>query len=110
MPASSGNTVRHRLGRGGDRRLNRAIHTIVMTRMRADDPPAPTPGDGTPKDARPARPDGVSSAMSLDRFSAPCTNPLTPLDKHRSLPGLMPIFLTIPNRRISRLGRALTSS
>ena len=33
MPASSGNTVRHRLNRGGDRRLNRALHTITMTRM-----------------------------------------------------------------------------
>src|SRR5690349_23726787 len=32
LPASSGNTVRHRLNRGGDRRLNRALHTITMTR------------------------------------------------------------------------------
>lgn len=36
IPASSGNTDRHRLNRGGDRRLNRALHTIVMTRMRCD--------------------------------------------------------------------------
>ncbi len=36
IPASSGNTVRHRLNRGGDRRLNRAIHTIVLTRMNFD--------------------------------------------------------------------------
>lgn len=36
IPASSGNTQRHRLNRGGDRRLNRALHTIVMTRMRCD--------------------------------------------------------------------------
>ena len=36
IPASSGNTVRHRLNRGGDRRLNRALHTIVLTRMRTD--------------------------------------------------------------------------
>jgi transposase len=36
LPASSGNTVRHRLNRGGDRRLNRAINTIVLTRMRTD--------------------------------------------------------------------------
>jgi len=34
LPASSGNTVRHRLNRGGDRALNRAIHTIAMTRAR----------------------------------------------------------------------------
>ena len=34
MPASSGQTVRHRLNRGGDRALNRAMHTIALTRMR----------------------------------------------------------------------------
>ncbi|WP_323794344.1 IS110 family transposase [Nocardioides sp.] len=36
IPASSGNTVRHRLNRGGDRRLNWALNTIVLTRMRDD--------------------------------------------------------------------------
>lgn len=36
IPASSGNTTRHRLNRGGDRQLNRAINTIVLTRMRMD--------------------------------------------------------------------------
>lgn len=35
IPASSGQTVRHRLNRGGDRALNRAVHTIAMTRMRS---------------------------------------------------------------------------
>jgi transposase len=34
LPASSGQTVRHRLNRGGDRALNSAIHTIAITRMR----------------------------------------------------------------------------
>ena len=34
IPASSGRTVRHRLNRGGDRALNRAIHTITTVRMR----------------------------------------------------------------------------
>lgn len=33
IPASSGNTTRHRLNRGGDRRLNRALHMAVVTRM-----------------------------------------------------------------------------
>jgi transposase len=37
IPASSGNTERHRLNRGGDRRLNRALNTIVLTRMCADE-------------------------------------------------------------------------
>lgn len=36
IPASSGNTVRHRLNLGGDRRLNRALHMAVVTRMRMD--------------------------------------------------------------------------
>ena len=36
IPASSGNTVRHRINRGGDRRLNRALHMTVVTRMRMD--------------------------------------------------------------------------
>ena len=36
IPASSGNTVRHRINRGGDRRLNRALHMAVVTRMRVD--------------------------------------------------------------------------
>ena len=34
IPASSGQTTRHRLSRGGDRQLNRALHTVD---------PAPTP-------------------------------------------------------------------
>jgi transposase len=36
IPASSGQTVRHRLNRGGDRKLNAALHTIVLTRFRYD--------------------------------------------------------------------------
>jgi hypothetical protein len=35
LPASSGQTVRHRLNRGGDRALNRAIHAIALVRMRS---------------------------------------------------------------------------
>lgn len=36
IPASSGMTSKHRLNRSGDRQLNRAFHTIVLTRMRHD--------------------------------------------------------------------------
>ena len=35
LQASSGRTSRHRLNRGGDRALNRAIHTIAINRMRS---------------------------------------------------------------------------
>ena len=34
IPASSGQTIRYRLNRSGDRQLNRALHTIVVSRMR----------------------------------------------------------------------------
>lgn len=37
IPASSGKTTRHRLNRGGDRRLNRVITTVVLVRMRRDE-------------------------------------------------------------------------
>lgn len=36
IPASSGKVVRHRLDRGGDRRLNRALHTITLSLRRTD--------------------------------------------------------------------------
>ena len=36
IPASSGSTIRYRLDRGGDRRLNRALHTILLSRRRLD--------------------------------------------------------------------------
>jgi len=36
VPASSGQTQRHRLSRGGDRQLNRALHTIVLHRRQHD--------------------------------------------------------------------------
>lgn len=35
LQATSGRTVRYRLNRGGDRALNRAVHTIALTRMRS---------------------------------------------------------------------------
>ena len=36
IPASSGQTIRYRLNRGGDRQLNRAIHTIAVIRTYRD--------------------------------------------------------------------------
>jgi len=37
LPASSGNTIRHRLNRGGDRRLNQALHMTIVVRMAHDE-------------------------------------------------------------------------
>jgi transposase len=36
IPASSGKTTRHRLSRGGDRQLNRALHTVILHRRQHD--------------------------------------------------------------------------
>ncbi len=36
IPASSGHTTRHRLSRGGDRQLNRALHTVILYRRHND--------------------------------------------------------------------------
>lgn len=37
IPASSGQTVRHRLSRSGDRQLNRALHTVALSRLQHHD-------------------------------------------------------------------------
>lgn len=37
IPASSGLTNKHRLNRSGDRQLNRALHTVALSRLRYDD-------------------------------------------------------------------------
>ena len=36
LPASSGQTIRHRLSRSGDRQLNRALHTVILHRRQHD--------------------------------------------------------------------------
>lgn len=38
IPASSGATVRHRLNHSGDRQLNRALHTVTLSRLRIHAP------------------------------------------------------------------------
>jgi transposase len=38
IPAATGQTIRHRLDRGGDRQLNRALHTIVLSRRQRQHP------------------------------------------------------------------------
>lgn len=37
VPASSGMTNRHRVNHGGDRQLNRALHVVVINRLRRDE-------------------------------------------------------------------------
>jgi transposase len=47
IPASSGQTQRHRLSRGGDRQLNRALHTIALRLAGPQRNPTP-PGEAPP--------------------------------------------------------------
>ena len=70
VPASSGKTTRHRLSRGGDRQLNRALHTIVLHRRQHDPPTrdyiarrSPT---AKPVAKRPASSSATSPATSTD--------------------------------------------
>ena len=68
IPASSGQTVRHRLNRAGDRQLNRALHTIVLSRLQHDagDPRLcrASPGRG------PERPGDQALSQALRRTAA----------------------------------------
>jgi transposase len=58
VPASSGQHTRYRLNRGGDRQLNRALHSVALVRLRDDRSPAPT------------RPDAKARAGARARFDA----------------------------------------
>ena len=55
IEASSGTVTRHRLNRSGDRQLNRALHTIVLVRIRQGQrhqglrPASPRPGQDHPR-------------------------------------------------------------
>src|SRR5207247_7996282 len=79
IPASSGTVIRHRLDRGGNRQLNRALHTVALTQARRDDRAkaflARKRGEGkTPRDARRALKrhlaDAVYRALLLDAEGA----------------------------------------
>jgi transposase len=50
LPASSGQTTRPRLSRGGDRQLNRALHTIILHRHQQIQRPGTTSHATSPKE------------------------------------------------------------
>ena len=86
LEASSGQTTRHRLNRRGDRNLNRALHTIAITRSRhCPPPPRPT----SPKESARAKPHEKPGAASNATSPASSTDSYSthqpPLDKHRSI-------------------------
>ncbi|MBU8868521.1 IS110 family transposase [Paenarthrobacter sp. MMS21-TAE1-1] len=90
IPASSRNTIRHRLNRRGDRGLNRASSTATITRMSHDPRPAPTSKNGVLTATQQRR----SAAASGDTWPARSTacsmlprQHLAPFDKHRRILG-----------------------
>jgi transposase len=69
IPASSGQVTRHRLNRSGDRQLNRALHTIVVARLRDD----PTTRAYAARRRSEGRALGTSGGASLDEYR--CCDP-----------------------------------
>lgn len=86
IPASSGQHVRHRLCRSGDRQLNRALHNIVLAACDTTAPPATMSNGAAGKDAAPRRSNAASNEASRDSSSgsSPATRSFT-LDIHRSI-------------------------
>jgi transposase len=72
LPASSGQTIRHRLSRGGDRQLNRALHTVVSTAANTTRRHASTSLAASPRARAHATRPGSSSATSPATSTASC--------------------------------------
>jgi hypothetical protein len=84
IPASSGRTTRWRLNRGGDRALNRTLHTIAHSRMASCPAPATTPtADAAKANQRrdPALPEALHQPRDL-----PSPEHADGLTGHRSVP------------------------
>jgi hypothetical protein len=84
IPASSGQTVRVRLNRSGDRQLNQALHLVVLTGCAMTRRPAPTPNGAAPRARPTARSDAAWSAMS-PASSTDSWRPTRGLTQHRSV-------------------------
>jgi transposase len=84
IPASSGQTVRHRLSRSGDRQLNQALHTIVLTRLRRDPATQAYAKRRRAQGKTDQRSNGASSATS-PASSTDSSRPTHPLTQHRSV-------------------------
>src|SRR5436305_12383049 len=70
IPASSGQTIRYRLDRSGDRKLNRALHQILVTRKRTHPATIATSNDDSKKAKHDAKQTDASSATSPATFTA----------------------------------------
>ena len=66
LEASSGQRTRHRLSRAGDRDLNRALHTVAITRLRCHDESRAYETNAPPRARRIETSAAASNARSLD--------------------------------------------
>ncbi len=67
LPASSGQTTRHRLNRGGNRHANQALWRIAMVRLRCDERTQAYAAGAAAKAKPPATPSAASNATSPAR-------------------------------------------
>ena len=92
IPASSGATVRHRLNRAGDRQLNRALHTVALTRLRFEPTTkayaARRTADGkTPREIKRCLKRAIAREVYriMQTHAASVTSAERRLDRHRSI-------------------------
>jgi hypothetical protein len=83
IPASSGQTVRVRLNRSGDRQLNQALHLVVLTGCAMTQRPAPTPNGDGPRARPTVRSDAAWSATPP--ASSTDSEAIHALTQHRSV-------------------------
>ena len=96
IPASSGQTVRVRLNRSGDRQLNQALHLVVLTDCATTRRPAPTLSGATLRAGPTARSNAAWSATSP--ASSTDSSRTTPaLTQHRSVTGNDRCFTAYPS-------------
>lgn len=80
VPVSSGRTDRHRLDRGGNRQLNRALHIIAITRGRLD--PETRAYLARKPRARPASRQCAASSATLHATTTDCSFDRQPSLRH----------------------------
>lgn len=72
IDASSGDHTRHRLSRGGNRQINRAIHIMAIVQLRTPPKAAPTSTAAKRPGRPPWKPCAASNAASPTLSTAPC--------------------------------------
>ena len=86
IPASSGNTDRHRLDRGGNRQLNCALHRLAVTKARLDPETARLPRAQAGRRQDPPRSAALPQAPPRPPHLATSLQPPQPPRRHDTRP------------------------